>query len=362
MKEQHPKYILLKNEILSWIGTGRFKPDEQLPSEHELSEQFGFSRQTVRQAVGELEKEGRVYRVQGKGTFVAAGQPARGDNPRMIGILTTYISDYIFPFIVRGAESALRRQGYRLLLSSTDNDKAKERESLDLMLRHSLSGLIVEPTKSAEGNPNVGYFLSMEHRGIPYLTINETYPELDCPCLKVDDELGGFRAAEHLLRLGHRRIAGFFKTDDMQGVNRMKGFIRAHREFGCSPSPEAIVVYNTQQKETKPAAMLAKLLTGAERPTAIVSYNDELAVKLLNVVRSAGFGVPGDLSVVGFDDSSYATATEVKLTTLTHPKMEMGTEAAELLLSVIAGKKDWKSIGTIVYEPKLIVRESTRSM
>ncbi|MBW7462342.1 GntR family transcriptional regulator, partial [Paenibacillus sepulcri] len=105
----------------------------------------------------------------------------------------------------------------RLLLASTDNEKNKERESLESMLQQQPSGLIIEPTKSAEGNPNLDYYLSLESRGIPFVMLNERYSDLDAPCLKVDDELGGFRAAEHLIRLGHRRIAGFFKTDDFQG-------------------------------------------------------------------------------------------------------------------------------------------------
>lgn len=361
MKEkQMPKYLQLKQEILSWLHTGKLKPNDQMPSENEIAEQFQMSRQTVRQTFGELEQEGWLYRMQGKGTFVSTPQTQKSRDVQTIGILTTYISDYIFPHIVRGAESALRARGYRLLLSSTDNDKEKEKESLDMMMSQPLSGLIIEPTKSAEGNPNLSYYLSLDYQHIPYLMINERYPEMNCPSLVVDDEEGGFKAAQHLIELGHRRIAGFFKTDDLQGVNRLKGFIRAHHHYQIPLLPEFVIHYSTEEKRHKPYVSATAMLAQAdERPTALVCYNDEIAIHLLEAVRTIGLQVPQDISLVGFDDSSLATATEVKLTTLAHPKTEMGVDAAEILIDMIQNKRANGSKTGKVYKPELIVREST---
>ncbi|QYR21228.1 GntR family transcriptional regulator [Paenibacillus sp. sptzw28] len=363
MKEQlPPKYIQLKEEIVSWIASAQFKTHDKLPSENEIAARFGMSRQTVRQALGDLEAEGWLYRSQGKGTFVADkadGSSLKAPQGLTIGMMTTHISDYIFPTIVRGVESALRLQGGRLLLASTDNEKEKERESLESMLQQQLGGLIIEPTKSAEGNPNLDYFLSLEARNIPYVMLNERYSDLDAPCLKVDDELGGFRAAEHLAQLGHKRIAGFFKTDDFQGVYRMRGFLRCLRERQLNLRPEYLIRYTTEEKRTKPVEALASLLGHgpAERPTAIVCYNDELAVRMLDVVRGSGLTVPADLSMIGFDDATLATATEVKLTTLEHPKTKMGEDAVGLLIRLLEHKGGL--VQDIVYEPKLIVRDST---
>lgn len=361
MKEKAvPKYMQVKQEILVWIHNGIMKPGDLMPSENDLAERFGVSRQTVRQASGELEGEGWLSRIQGKGTFVSTPQAGVTETVRTVGLITTYISDYIFPHIVRGAEAALRSKGYRLLLSSTDNDKAREREALEMMLGQPLSGLIIEPTKSAEGNPNLDLYLSLEYRGIPYIMLNEQYPELDGPCLKSDDVQGGLLAARHLLSLGHERIAGFFKMDDLQGTNRLKGFRQAYREKGMAIQPDLVVQYATEEKGTKPAEAAERLLSRETgRPTAFVCYNDELAVLLMEVIRRSGLSVPEDVAVVGFDDSSLATATETKLTTLTHPKALMGQEAVELLLRMIEGKSR-KPKGKL-YTPELIVRSSTKN-
>ncbi|MEX2462324.1 MAG: GntR family transcriptional regulator [Paenibacillaceae bacterium] len=358
--KQMPKYLQLKREILSWLHLGRLKPEEQMPSENEIAEQFQMSRQTVRQTFGELEQEGWLFRVQGKGTFVSNPQAQKAQAVQTIGVLTTYISDYIFPHIVRGAEGALRDKGYRLVLSSTDNDKEKEKENLTMMMSQPLSGLIIEPTKSAEGNPNLSYYLSLDYQKIPYIMINECYPEMDCPYVKIDDESGGFLATEHLIQLGHRRISGFFKTDDLQGVNRLKGFMRAHHQYEIPLLPEMVINYSSEERYTKPNEMAMYVLGLAEnRPTAFVCYNDGLAVNLLEVIRKLGLSVPEDLSMVGFDDSNLATATEVKLTTLTHPKTEMGVAAAEILIAMIEGKTKEQASRQRIFTPELIIRTST---
>ncbi|MFC4778890.1 GntR family transcriptional regulator [Paenibacillus sp. GCM10023252] len=365
MKEQQPpKYRQLKQEITSWMTTGRFKAHDRLPSENEIAKQYEMSRQTVRQALGDLEQEGWLYRAQGKGTFVSDQQSAgrRAASPGMtIGMITTHISDYIFPTIVRGVESSLRVKGARLLLASTDNEKGKERDSLSSMLREPLTGLIIEPTKSAEGNPNFDYFLALDSQNIPYVMLNERYSDVDAPCLKVDDELGGYRAAQHLMELGHKRIAGFFKTDDFQGVHRMRGFVRAHREHLHQMQPEHLVRYSTEEKQTKPLEALAALISRdpATRPTAVVCYNDELAVRMLDVIRRGGLSVPEDLSLVGFDDANLAVATEVKLTTIAHPKTQMGIDAVELLMSMIQQAAPRSRTPDHIYEPELVIRSST---
>lgn len=362
--EKLPKYQMLKKEIEQWLEEGRFQPEDMMPTEHEIAARYGMSRQTVRQAIGDLVNDGLLYRVQGKGTFVAKIRERTAGGAATIGMITTYISDYIFPHIVRGAEAELRSRGCRLLLSSTDNDKAKERDSLNAFLEEPASGLIIEPTKSAQGNPNLDLYLELQRRGTPIVMLNERYPELSFPCLKVDDEAGGYLAADHLIGLNHRVIAGFFKTDDLQGVHRLKGFMRACGDRRLPLRPDLVTVYTTEEKSEKPVAAARRLLSQENPPTAFVCYNDELAVALLDAAKSMGISVPEQLSIVGFDDSSLAAASSVKLTTLTHPKAEMGARAAALIYDMLEDSRRERSAEAgaardVVYPPELIVREST---
>src|SRR5690625_6734920 len=95
--------------------------------------------------------------------------------------------------------------------------------------------------------------------------IDAYYDELEPTNIIMDDEMGGFMQTEHLLELGHENIVGFFKTDDNQGIKRMKGFLNAHRKYGVVANPNNVIVYNTAEKKTRPVEQLKKLLSKSNR-------------------------------------------------------------------------------------------------
>lgn len=363
------KYNMVKNWIKSKVLDGTFTPNQKISSESELMKQFNVSRHTVRLALGDLVNEGLLYKEQGSGTFVSdrlsKPQPITQFNKKNIAIVVTYISDYIFPSIIRGAESALSQEGYQVSLFSTNNDHENERRILETIIEQRFDGAIIEPTKSAIANPNINYYLNLEALNIPYVMINAYYDELEPISVTLNDEKGGFLQTEHLIKSGHKNILGFFKTDDMQGMKRMKGFIKAHREYNLPINPKNIITYTTSEKNTKPAEYLNDILTSSsDRPTGIICYNDELTLKLLDIIRKNNLQVPNDISIIGFDDSFLSEISEVKLTTISHPKSELGEKAANIILQLIKNGKGLKKdkgeiIESYVYEPKLIIREST---
>ncbi|SIS74994.1 GntR family transcriptional regulator [Alicyclobacillus vulcanalis] len=360
------KYVMVKEQIREWIRTGKVKPGQKIYSENELIKMFRVSRHTIRQAVGDLVHEGLLYREQGAGTFCAFPQEERlpgepQEARKYIGVITTYISDYIFPTIIRGIESYVTNKGYSLILACTYNNLAKEAQCLESILQRPIAGLIVEPTESSTYNPNIRYYLELEQRKIPYVMINQYYPQLDPPHLIMDDKKGGWLATRHVLELSHRKLMGVFKTDDLQGVYRMQGFMDACREAGVSVKPEWLITYRTEDLDEEVVRRVRSALEREDdRPTAMVCYNDQLAVRVLDVLRELGLRVPEDISLVGYDDSYLAEATEIKLTTVEHPKTQMGLDAAKWVMRAIErGKRDGEEPASIVYEPKLIVRSST---
>ncbi|WP_212391523.1 GntR family transcriptional regulator [Sporosarcina beigongshangi] len=365
------KYMVVIDAIKEWITLGKINPGDKIYSENELAKMFNVSRHTIRQAIGQLVHEGLLYREQGSGTFCSTSLPAQSDNfltsepptqisGKNIGLITTYISDYIFPTIIRGMESYLTSKGYSLIITSTDNDQEKEKQCLEAMLSRNIDGLIVEPTKSSSYNPNIHYYMELERKGIPYLMINQYYSQLNSPHIVIDDEKGGFLATQHLIDLGHEKIIGVFKTDDMQGVYRMKGFIRAFRENNIPFLNDTILSYTTENMHERLANQLKKLFTQSNNePTGIVCYNDANALAVINILRTSGYNVPDDISVVGYDDSNLSEASDVKLTTLTHPKAQMGVDAAKWIIDSIE-KNDSGKQDQIIYEPKLVIRNSTK--
>lgn len=365
------KHSMVKQAIQSRILDGTFLPHQKISSESELMKEFGVSRHTVRLALGDLVSKGWLYREQGAGTFCADrqanGAAADSTGQKNIALITTYISDYIFPSIIRGAESVLSEQGYHVTLFSTNNNHKTEREILEKILSGSFDGVIVEPTKSAISNPNINYYLNLERQNIPYVMINAFYDELEPLYVAIDDERGGFLQTEFLIQQGYRNIAGFFKTDDIQGVKRMKGFLKAHRKNRIPIEPQNIITYYTEEKESKPAHELNQLLEHPKEgtPDALVCYNDQLALSLLNILREKNLRVPEDIAIIGYDDSFLADVSEVKLTTVRHPKSDLGKEAARLILELVrerrgTGAQKESKQESILFEPDLQIRSSVK--
>lgn len=352
-----PKYVRAKEYIKGCILNGELKPGEKIFSENDLSSKFAISRHTVRQAFGELVNEGWLHRVQGKGTFVSRSAGMQKEKSRIIGVMTTYLDDYIFPSIIKGIDNVLSNQGYSMILSHTDNKIEREAACLSAIMEKNVDGFIIEPTKSALPNPNLGLYEELERKGIPYIFINGFYPGREASCVVEDDELGGYLAAMHLMELGHEKIGGIFKVDDIQGHGRYKGTVRAHRERGRNIPEDSVIWYTTEDSDSifgeTGRKLLLKRLEGC---TGVVCYNDQVALRLIEIFKAESVRVPGDVSLVSFDDSELAVASETKLTTVAHPKAGLGEKAALGLLDLLRYNRNRVKE---IMKPELIVRSST---
>ncbi|MCL1855641.1 MAG: GntR family transcriptional regulator [Clostridia bacterium] len=341
-----PKYQAVADVLRKAIARGVFSDGQALSTEAELKDRFGVSRQTVRQAIALLENDGLVQRKRGSGTYVAHG-PRRHGSVLNVGVIITYITDYIFPSIVRGVESVLSDQNCLMSLSATYNDPSREEALLTRLLATPLDGLIVEGTRTALPNPNLPVYEKLRERNIPYVFINGYYPALtQCVHVVTDDEAGGYLAVKSLMKKGFTRIAGIFKSDDMQGRLRHTGFVKALLHYRLYESPEAcdkaVCWFTTQTKDRflrqgPGAAFLNSLTLQAD---SLVCYNDEIALLVLSRLPALGLSVPEDLSIISFDDSPYASVCSPKLTSLAHPKEEFGRTAARTLLGLMRGKKE----------------------
>jgi Transcriptional regulators len=198
----------------------------------------------------------------------------------------------------------------------------------------------------------------MSDKNIPFVFINGYYPAFESSYVIEDDEFGGYIAAEHLFGHGHNRIGGIFKIDDIQGHNRYKGVVKAHRERGVSVAEESVIWYTTEDMENLFDMSNSKALVKRfANCSGIICYNDQIALKLLELFKKENLTIPEDVSIVSFDDSELATASEVKLTTVAHPVGKLGEKAAYGLLSILGHGTD--KIREIM-KPELIVRNSTK--
>jgi GntR family transcriptional regulator of arabinose operon len=348
-----PKYHQLKEFIRDQIRRGELTPGQQLPTENILAQQFQLSRHTVRKALGDLEKEGWISREQGRGTFVT---DQATNKIGCIAVVIKSITNFIFPEIVRGMAGILSEAKFEMKMFLTGDDPELEGEYLKQILSRESDGVIIEPAQNLLPSRNLKYFREFERRRIPYLMIHSYCPELDPAYVVVDDCLGGYLATQYLLQLGHQRIAGIFNIDVKQGIDRQAGYKKALLEYGVQPLAPLIGQYQYRTEHSRfPFQFTQELLSRPEPPTAIFCYNDLDAIRVLDAVRQAGLKVPEDISIIGYNDSSLATVSEVKLTSVKHPKTELGREAASFMVSMVKRRIE-KPKSVIV--PELIIRSS----
>lgn len=299
--QKQPKYYQLMTDLNEKVTKGEIRPGDKLPSENELSAAYQISRQTVRKALAVLDSEGYIYAEHGRGTFCRERVMHTG-NSKNIAVVTTYLSDYIFPRVIQGIDEVLTREGYSIILKNTKNSRSQEAKCLEELLQKDIEGIIIEPSKSHIYCRHTELYGKLEEYGIPYVFIQGCFDQFsEKSKVLMDDCLGGYLITKYLIETGHRNIIGVFKSDDMQGQNRHRGYVQA-----------------LQDMEKR---------------------------------------VPEDISVTGYDNSFMAAGDGFHLTTIVHPQEKLGEMAAELLLDLIHHREGLES-EQILIEPELVIGNS----
>lgn len=339
-------YRQVRDIIKEKIKSGEIKPGEKLPSENQLVAKYGISRPVIRHALGELVNEGWIYQEQGKGTFCLGIQSEKSDKPRNIVVIIPSITQYIYPKMVQGIQDVAHLQGYGVILCHSDSDFEKEVLHLRNHIKNKTGGLIIDTALDITPYPNLKYFQEMKNRGIPFVMMNKYIEAPDYDYVKLDDEGGLYKATEHLISLGHRRIAYIGVSRGRLALDRWKGYKRALEENGIKYDEELVdfgtrEVEGLHQREDRYSWLISEFQSmGGRRPTGITCYTDSRAIILLKKAREKGLRVPDDISIVGFDDYEAAKDMDPPLTTIINPSYKIGKKTAEILIDKIEGRED----------------------
>ena len=336
---------LMRGEIARILKEG----SNRLPTEKEISSSYGVSRQTVRNALEMLESEGLIERRQGSGSYIKDVKEERED-AKQIAVVTTFIDDYIFPSILHDVQSIFEKNGYSTLVYATENKVEREREILSSLLEKNVSAILIEGSKTALPTPNTDLFSKLKEMEIPVLFLHGAYHNLpDFPCVLDDNYEGGYLLTRYLIEKGHTKIAGIFKSDDMQGPERYHGVVSAMVDAGLCINDSSFCWYDSEDRKAiigghgadRIDRFINKRLSGS---SAVVCYNDEIAFTLIKRMIEFGKKVPEDISVVSFDNSFYSQIGAVPITSLGHKSLRTGKTAAQMLLSMIAKESIEQSV------------------
>jgi DNA-binding LacI/PurR family transcriptional regulator len=264
-----------------------------------------------------------------------------------VGLIIEEIGDAYGSLVISGIEAHLREHNYFFLTVIHRHDASMLREYSQLLLERGVEGFITVDTSLQEALPLPTVSVA-GHRTLPGVTN-----------VVLDQERGARVALEHLLALGHRKIA-FMKGQPFSSdsADRWKGVCRVAEELGLEMDPDLIVNLEVDDPSPQVGYPYAKQLLARKKPfTAVFAYNDISAIGAIRAIQEEALRVPQDVSVVGFDDIQWAAFHTPSLTTVRQPLGKMGQIAAETLIRMIENPGEHSS--EIAIEPTLVVREST---
>ncbi len=330
------------------------------PSLVDVARKAGVSPSTVSRVLNNTAPVSESVRSQVLRASEAMGYhhtPHRSTKPRPIDSIALLIPDILNPFfaeIVRGVQDESADE-YMPLLMDTAEDIQREKQYFRLLATQVICGVIVGGSRIASEE----LAAAISHQKIPMVVLNRPVRHPHVACIMVDFQLATYRATCHLLNLNHTRIAyltGPVRSEASQA--RWRGVESALAGAGLPLRPELCPVSFPGVDGGFQAMSALLALPASERPTAVVAYNDLMALGALHAIRTHRLHVPEDISVIGIDDISMAAHTNPPLTTIAQPKYRMGRVAMQMLRRMIQGQPPPEEGYTLMESP-LIVREST---
>lgn len=324
----------------------------------EVAERAGVSLTTVSHVINNTrfvseEKKLRVQEAMQELNYRpnALARSLRSGKTHTLGLILPDSSNPFFADIGRSLEATAFDLGFSVILCNTEGDPSREEFYVDVLSKKQVDGMIFVATGDQANSLNL-----LLEENIPVVVVDRCFPEIEVDTVITDNRLGGQLATQHLIELGHKRIACITGPSNLTpSAERVTGYQEAVEEAGIALDPALIMQgdYHPKSGQNVTSAML-KL---KNPPSAIFACNDLMAIGAMRAVVAAGLRVPEDISIIGFDDIELARYSTPPLTTIAQPILEIGSEAARLMVDRI---KDEKLLPQqIVLPTRLVLREST---
>ena len=334
------------------ITAGHLSPGDLLPSENALAKQFKISRMTVRRVFDTLVYAGLLARRQGKGTFVAS------ETSGLVGFIGQTLVSGISSELVahlNGAMETRNLTGWHLLVCGAQNDPDRQLNFIRTLQAHGVRGIILAPAVLESYERNIETLLSLRSARLPFVLIERNVEQVDSDYVVSDNFKAGCIATQHLINLGHRRIAFMTGFPVPTITQRYEGYKATLADNGLPFDPALLVYWPDHTVEPGEEQIADILLKGA---TAMVTYSDQGAIYFINRCMEKGVKVPGDLAVVGIGETRISLGAKPILTTVRHDFKAMADLALDILLKRISGSADTNSWFHESLDVELVVRES----
>lgn len=266
----------------------------------------------------------------------------------VVGVIVSDLHNPFFADVADGVESAANEAGYRAMLSSGYLDPKREWSAVDTMLDLRVDALILIGTRMETST------IATVASSLPVTLVGRHTTSTVLDSVGVDDAVGAQEAVEYLIGLGHSRIAHIHAGTAAGAPRRREGYETAMRASGLD---ENIRVIQGDFTEAGGAKAMSEILQSGEIPTAVFAPNDYSALGAMDVIDSAGFDIPGDISLFGYDNLSISGLPRIGLTTVGQPRATLGEEAVHLVMERLNEGRD--VVRHLVVPPYLVIRDTT---
>lgn len=282
MKKQNGKFQYLYDDLRTKIENHIFMPEDKLPSETQLIEQYGISRYMVRQVLEKLEEEKLIDRYQGKGCFVRSSSYTLSAPPssKQILLVASRAENFYFLKSINGIEQALQSTDYSLTIKLSNYSPEVEADLLKEAFHSNYAGILLFPSDSSYIYTNQFLYRYIEANRIPCITLGNVIPFVNIPSVVTDDYKGGKLAAEHLIARGHTSFVCLMNREEYSGCMRYAGFIDGINCAGLSPSSCTVFWFTHQNKD--PSSLIRKIRSCSNLPeTHLHSFVSMMLLQLI---------------------------------------------------------------------------------
>lgn len=283
-------------------------------------------------------------------------QSLKKKKTKVIGIILSDISNPFWAEILKGAQEEANRNGYGIMVSSSNEDPELERDNILMLKSRQVDGIIVNTI----GNTNELFeeFIANKY---PFVLLDRLAGDMQADTVVANNVNGAKQAIQYLIDQGHRRIGILLHPMNNKSprIERLEGYKLALSMNGL-PIDESLIKICDQHNGGSGIQATQELLSMPDRPTAIFTTNSRLNLEVLSGVKKAGFRVPTDVSIFGYDDFPWIPLLDPPLSTVAQPVYEMGVKAVALLIHKLESKKKTKP-QIVQLEPKIIIRASCSS-
>ncbi|PCI31979.1 MAG: LacI family transcriptional regulator [Flavobacteriaceae bacterium] len=329
-----------------------------------IAKEFGVSISTVSKALKDSHEIGEDTRekIQAFANYYnykpnSLALQLRNQKTSVIGVIIPQIVHHFFSTVIRGIEEYANEKGYNVMVCVSNESYEKEVSNINVLTNGSVDGLIISIARETQENRDYKHFNSLIDDDFPLVLFDRVNDKLNCDKVTIDDVGGAYKATNHLISTGAKRVAILTTMDYVSvGALRTKGYLKSLKKHGIEIDKELIFKVDDHLNLED---QIAEIFDGANPPDAILAVNEIYAAIALQVAKSKGLVVPNDVSIIGFTSGLISKYTSPPLSMVEQHGFLMGQQAAELLINRIESESAYEYKNEVL-SANLKIRQSTK--